>query len=884
MGWALSGDDHVIRRVSRRHQHLESKGTDMTFGDWLDDRIGWRGIWRASCGGGCDPRGRCWWPISLSVIFFLLVQQSLTGFFLWVYYSPSSQSAWESVYFIQHHITLGWLLRGIHFWGAQVLVGFLAISLALRIFSGFYRAPREWVFWTGLVLFAFALGSCLTGDLLRWDQEGYAATQTRVSFLMLLPKVGASLYRLAAGGPEFGHHTLTRFFALHVGVLGFGMWLFALAHAALARRASRAVETSPEAYKNARPDPRFPVVVQGLVCLLALVVVLLFVFHRGLPGVGEASAWKSPQTSFGVALGAPADLDPAHFYGAARPEWSFRGLYGFSNVFPGELKILPIFVIPGIIAVLVLAMPILGRCSLGHYWNMLLTVVLIGGLGYFTFTSYAHDKHDEGYQAAKAAAEEEAARTVELIALRGGVPPAGALAFLRQDPKTEGPRVFEQQCVSCHNFSTTVGKPLLGDAPSAPDLFGFASREWLKGFLDPKQIVTEKYYGNTRFAAGAMVRYVEERFAKLPEEEQAAIIAALSAEARLPEQRKIDNEQSAVIARGRELIVRECTRCHEFHGSGPVGQAPVLTGYGSREWLLGLVASPEHVAFYGLRNDRMPVYVEDSLRPEKNRITDVQLSVIVDFIRGDWPRQSEGSQDQDADDTPPVTVAYALGRWDASKKPLPSRPTQDARAEARWLWNKELCGLCHAHTGEGPDNMPAVSSSAPDLGGFASRDWIAGLLDPKQVDSPKYFGNSGFAKGSMVKFVKGNLRELIDEIGKDEFQKLIDALAAEAKKDWKDGEDPPEPDEDTVLLFEDFTCADCHRFYSTGSLGQAPDLTGYGSKRWLAEFIADPKARKFYRQTNDGMPSYHAFPDHPEKNLLTPDEIKILAEYLAPVE
>ncbi len=123
--------------------------------------------------------------------------------------------------------------------------------------------------------------------------------------------------------------------------------------------------------------------------------------------------------------------------------------------------------------------------------------------------------------------------------------------------------------------------------------------------------------------------------------------------------------------------------------------------------------------------------------------------------------------------------------------------------------------MCHAHTGEGPDNMPAVSASAPDLGGFASREWIAGLLDPKQVDSPKYFGSSAFAKGSMVKFVKGNLRELIDEIGKDEFQKLIDALAAEAKKDWKDGEDPPEPDEDTVLLFEDFTCTDCHRFYSS---------------------------------------------------------------------
>jgi len=851
----------------------------MTFADWLDDRIGWRGIWRASCGGGCDARGRCWWPVSLSIIFFLLVQQSITGFFLWIYYSPSSQTAWESVYFIQHQVWLGWLVRGLHFWSAQVLVGFLAISLAIRIFSGFYRAPREWVFWTGLVLFAFALGSCLTGDLLRWDQEGYAATQTRVSFLMLLPKVGASLYRLAAGGPEFGHHTLTRFFALHIGVLGFGLWLIALIHAALARRASRAVETTPERYGQARPDPRFPVILQGFACLVVAAVVLLFVFRHGLPGIGEPTAWQSPTMNFGAALGSPADLDPAHFYGAARPEWSFRGLYGFSNVFPGELKILPIFVIPGILAVLVLAMPILGRWKLGHYWNLLLTIVLIAGLGYFTYTSYAHDQHDEGYQVAKEAAEKEAQRTLELISIRGGIPPAGALALLRQDPKTEGPRVFEQQCLSCHNFSGPEEMRFLSDAPSAPDLYAFASREWLKGFFDPKQIAGEKYYGNTRFAAGAMVRYVEERFAKLPEAEQTAIIAALSAEAQLPGQRKADEDDAAIIAQGMDLILRECARCHHFHGSGPIGQAPDLTGYGSRKWLIGIVASPEHSAFYGLRNDRMPQYVEDSLRPEKNRLTEVQLSVVVDLLRGDWPRQDTAPN---ADDPQPVSVTYALGHWDATRTALETRPTGDRKAEARWLWKRELCSLCHAHTGEGPDNIPAVSSCAPDLGGFASRDWLAGLLDPKQVDSPKYFGNSAFAKGSMVKFVKGNLRELIDDIGKDEFQKLIDALAAEAKKDWKEGEQPKEPEEDIVVLFEDFTCTDCHRFYSSGSLGQAPDLTAYGSKKWLEEFIADPKARRFYRQTNDGMPSYHAFPDHPEKNLLTPEEIKILADYLSP--
>jgi len=853
----------------------------MSFADWLDDRIGWRSIWRASCGGGCDAFGRCWWPICLSVIFFLLVQQAITGFFLWMYYSPSSQTAWESVYFIQYQIPLGWLLRGLHYWSAQVLVGFLALTILIHIFTRFYTAPREWVFWTRVLLLGFALGACLTGDLLRWDQEGYAATQTRVSFLMLLPRIGGALYRLAVGGAEFGHLTLTRFFALHVAVFGIGIWLLALAHAALSRRAARAVEERPRDYPLARPDPRFSVLIQGVACLVTLAVVFLLVCQRGLPGLGSLAAWQSPADHMGAPLGAPADTDPAHFYAAARPEWSFRGLYGFSNIFPGELKILPIFVIPGLIAILVILMPILGRWQLGHVWNIFVTLVIVGGLAYFTYTSYRHDWLDADFQKARAAGEEEAKRTVELIALRGGIPPAGALSLLREDPKLEGPRLYEQQCLSCHNFSGPDPLKMVGDNPSAPDLYGFATREWLKGFFDPKQISSEKYFGNTRFAAGVMVRYVEERFTKLPPEDQEAVIAALSAEARLPSQREIDRRDAALIARGRQIIAsQECARCHRFYDAGPVGQAPDLTGYGSREWLIGIIASPQHVHFYSLRNDRMPQFVEDAARPEKNRFSPTQVSVLADFLRGDWPEKSADTQEKEKEEAVPPPATFVLGQWDARKRDLPARPTGDRQAEARWLWEFAQCSLCHGLSL--PENgISAVSPVAADLGGFATREWIAGLLDPKQIDSDKYFGKTAFAKGDMVEFVKGNLRELISDIGKEEFDKLIDALAAEAKKDWPDGQEPPEPDEDTLYLFEDFTCADCHKFYSVGG-GSGPDLTGYGSKKWIAAFIADPKSKRFYPNTNDGMPSYHAFPDTPGKNLLTKEEIDILAEFLAP--
>ncbi len=77
------------------------------------------------------------------------------------------------------------------------------------------------VFWATVGLGLFALAAVLTGDLLSWDQNGYAATKTRTGFLTLLPWVGDSLLKLAIGGPgpALGHLTLTRFFALHVGAV-----------------------------------------------------------------------------------------------------------------------------------------------------------------------------------------------------------------------------------------------------------------------------------------------------------------------------------------------------------------------------------------------------------------------------------------------------------------------------------------------------------------------------------------------------------------------------------------------------------------------------------------------------------------------------------------
>ena len=130
-------------------------------------------------------------------------------------YSPNTRNAWESVYYIQHEMTLGWLVRGTHHFAAQAMVVLLVFHLVQVVIDGAYRAPREINFWLGLVLMQIVMGLGLTGYLLPWDQKGYYATQVATGIMGSTPVVGESIQQLMQGGPEYGHHTLTRFFALH---------------------------------------------------------------------------------------------------------------------------------------------------------------------------------------------------------------------------------------------------------------------------------------------------------------------------------------------------------------------------------------------------------------------------------------------------------------------------------------------------------------------------------------------------------------------------------------------------------------------------------------------------------------------------------------------
>jgi ubiquinol-cytochrome c reductase cytochrome b subunit len=575
--------------------------------DWLDDRTGYRAIVHEALYERI-PGGSRWRYVWGSTLVFAFFTQAITGLFLWMVYSPSAQTAWESVYFIQYEVQGGWFLRGLHHFMAQAMVVLLALHLLQVVIDGAYRAPREVNFWIGLILMLIVLGLSLTGYLLPWDQKGYWATKVATNLMGVVPGVGVALQRLAVGGSAYGHQTLTRFFALHAGLLPGLLILFLAAHVYVFRRHgihARAME---------RPDSTFwpdQVLKDAVACLAVLAVVMFLV------------AWNH-----GAHLGAPAD--PANPYAAARPEWYFLFLFQFLKYFHGETEVYGAVVIPSVALVILFLMPIVGRWKLGHRFNIAYLIALLMGVGVLTAAALRADHQNPDYQVAVVEAEQDAIRAVQLAQSATGIPPQGAITLLRDDPATMGPRLFKRNCAACHFYLTDQTQTSIQPAePRGSNLAGFASRQWLADLLNPETIAGPHYFGNTSHRDGEMANWVRENVPHLDKDELNKAIAALSAQAKLPAQRQLDARDADRIVAGVDLIKHKlgCTDCHRFQDAGEAGTAPDLTEYGSRTWLEGFIANPGSEHFYG-ENHQMPAFGEQ-LAPR-------EIELIVSWLRGEW--------------------------------------------------------------------------------------------------------------------------------------------------------------------------------------------------------------------------------------------------------
>ena len=185
--------------------------------EWLDERLGLQAIYGATLDRKVPKVN--WWFTLGSASLFLFVMQGITGIFLTMYYVPDPQKAYDSIEYIMNGLAFGWLIRGIHHWGASLMVLVVFLHMLRTFFYGAYKYPREMTWITGTLLLLLTLGMGFTGYLLPWNQRAYWATTVGTAIAGSVPFVGDFVLKVMRGGSDLSALTLTRFFSAHIWML-----------------------------------------------------------------------------------------------------------------------------------------------------------------------------------------------------------------------------------------------------------------------------------------------------------------------------------------------------------------------------------------------------------------------------------------------------------------------------------------------------------------------------------------------------------------------------------------------------------------------------------------------------------------------------------------
>ena len=185
---------------------------------WVDERTGVGGFTKGMLFRKV-PKGTNWFYTLGSATMFAFLSQAVTGVILAMYYDPSPTRAYDSVQHITNDVFLGDLVRGMHRWGATVMIVLIFLHMGRVFFFGAYKYPRELNWVIGVVLLVLTLGMGFTGYLLPFDQRSFWATVVGVNINGTAPVLGPYISDFLRAGPEFGATTLSRFYAIHMLVI-----------------------------------------------------------------------------------------------------------------------------------------------------------------------------------------------------------------------------------------------------------------------------------------------------------------------------------------------------------------------------------------------------------------------------------------------------------------------------------------------------------------------------------------------------------------------------------------------------------------------------------------------------------------------------------------
>lgn len=307
--------------------------------DWLEDRTGAPSAIHHFLDEEI-PASAGWHQVFGSVAMFLFITQVFTGIMLALNYAPTPGEAYNSLRYIMTELTGGALIRGLHHWGASMMVIVVVLHMVQVFLWGAYKKPREATWMMGVILLLVTLAFALTGYLLPWDNRAYWGTVVTTQISASAPGAGPYVLRLMGAENGVGVVTFARFYAVHVLVLPPLTMLLILLHVYLVRRHG----VAPAPGDEVKPKQKFyPRQVFKDTAAISLAFIILF---------SLAVVAKAP-------LGRLADPTDTTFI--PRPEWYFLFLFQLLKYCEGPLEILASVVLPTLGVGLLFMVPFLDR-------------------------------------------------------------------------------------------------------------------------------------------------------------------------------------------------------------------------------------------------------------------------------------------------------------------------------------------------------------------------------------------------------------------------------------------------------------------------------------------------------------------------------------------
>lgn len=518
---------------------------------WINERWPLQGLIRVTLEEEIVGGSRYAYTLGSAVLIVFLIQ-AVSGLLQMFFYVPTVDHAYDSVSYLRTQVAFGWLIHGLHYWGANAMVVLVTLHMARVFIWGAYKRPRELTWLMGVTLLLTTMAFSFTGGPLHWDQRGYWAGEVGTSIAGTAPVVGNLMKRLLRGGEEMGQLALSRLFAAHVMLLPAALLaLFGIHITAMRRFGSVGPweESKRQGTGPFWPDQMYKDTVTG-----TLVVLLLIGLAAFLP----------PSYS-----GKADPLDTAY---VPKAEWNFLFLYEALKYFQGPLEAVGTVGVPAVLVTLLMLLPFIDRNPVRDPFRrpiaMLCGLLFAGGIITLSVIGYL----SPGF-----------AQTPLLPSDKAAAETTGEAPSVPDDSIRRGEQVFRTSgCSGCHAVAGEGGT--IGPELSAATLAG-RDRQWLAAQIrTPKShnpdSVMPAYTGLSGQEVEDLVSYLlslgrggdtVRPKAKAREVEKAAAPAA--------EARKETNLPMALPAgpaayviggadHGAELFKRHCSSCHGPEGKG----------------------------------------------------------------------------------------------------------------------------------------------------------------------------------------------------------------------------------------------------------------------------------------------------------------------------